>query len=129
MSLQEQHLLQLFQRLDDSAQRLLSEFAEFLCARRPPLLHDTSPNRPVTAAAMNPLPRPPNESVIAALKRLRVSYPMISRSQILEETSELVSQHVMQGRPAREVIDALEQVFARRYQALAEVAPPSPPTG
>lgn len=46
---------------------------------------------------------------------------MLDRSKLLNETSALMAQHVMQGRSAVEVIDELEVVFQTHYEkVLAE---------
>ena len=39
---------------------------------------------------------------------------------MLGATSDLVTQHIMQGREASDVIDELEQVFTDQYQQLKE---------
>jgi hypothetical protein len=41
---------------------------------------------------------------------------MLDRGPMLHETSALMSAHVLQGRDAAEVIDALEALFGRHYQ-------------
>lgn len=53
---------------------------------------------------------------MAAIKRLAASYPMLDRDLMFDEISGLMSEHVLHGRGANEVIDALEAVFARQYQ-------------
>jgi hypothetical protein len=40
---------------------------------------------------------------------------MLNRDDLLHETAELMTAHVLQGRPAEVVIDELELVFRRRY--------------
>ncbi len=108
MSKQEKRLLTLFGALPDDARATLLEFAEFL--------HSRSGGREV--AAPTPIERPKEETVIAAIKRLSATYHMVDRDKMLHETSALVSAHLMQGRPAAEVIDELEQVFRRHYERL-----------
>jgi hypothetical protein len=41
---------------------------------------------------------------------------MLDKAPMLHQTSSLVSAHIMQGRPATEVIDELEQLFESRYR-------------
>jgi hypothetical protein len=53
--------------------------------------------------------------VIKAIKRLKASYSMLSADALLQPTSDLVAAHMIKGRPANEVIDELEQVFAAQY--------------
>jgi hypothetical protein len=64
------------------------------------------------------IPRPAEENVVAALKRLRETYHMLDHSKMLHEASALMAQHMMQGRPAPEVIDELEEIFQQHYSRL-----------
>ena len=64
------------------------------------------------------IPRPENESVVAAIKRLTATYPMLDKPQLLNETSALMTKHVMQGVGVVEVIDELEDLFLRFYNEL-----------
>jgi hypothetical protein len=100
-----QQLQQIFNQLPPEQQQTLLAFAQFLESRvvkKPPL-------------AAKPLPRPSNESVIAAIKRLAQSYPMLDKAKMLDETSRLMSEHIMQGRDKVAVIDELEAVFLKCY--------------
>jgi hypothetical protein len=45
---------------------------------------------------------------------------MIARDLLLNETSALMSAHVIQGRTAVDIIDELERVFAKHYQQLKQ---------
>lgn len=58
-------------------------------------------------------PRPAGESVVGAMKRLRRCYPQLDATALLDQASLLMSAHMLQGRPASEVIDELEVLFAR----------------
>ena len=105
------------ERLDDLLRQLpeeqieqLLDYAEFLLERYGPVQQLSEPL---------PIPRPAQESVVRAIRRLAVSYPMLDRQVLFSETTSLVNQHVMQGRDAVEVIDELEQLFRRHYEALA----------
>ena len=60
--------------------------------------------------------RPVDEKVPAALKRLRLTYPMLDASGLLAEASDLLSEHLMFGRSAVDVIDAMEGLFRGRYE-------------
>jgi hypothetical protein len=111
----EQRLRKLFKKLGDQEQKTLLEFAEFLVSRFEP--EDAALPEP------NYLPRPEDESVIKAVKRLSETYFMLDKDHILHETSALVSQHIMQGRAADEVIDELESVFAGHYEKLKDTRP------
>jgi len=41
---------------------------------------------------------------------------MLDKSKMLDETSALMTEHIMRGRAAVEVIDELEKAFSRRYE-------------
>jgi hypothetical protein len=109
---EEQKLLAILRRLDAGRRRTLLEFAEFLAAR-------TGDGE---TAAREPLPiaRPREETVVMALKRLTRTYPMLDRRRLLAETSRFIAEHALEGRPAREVVDELEAVFARQYERMRE---------
>jgi len=129
MADEREHLLQLLDRLGPSDRSAVLAFAEFLNQRAgqwggasrsvPPATaepREQAPAPPVEEPA--DIPRPENESVVAAVKRLSRTYPMLEKREMLNETSALVAQHVMQGRDAMEVIDELEIIFQRRYEKL-----------
>lgn len=122
----EERLLGLFRTLDAGDQATLLAFAEFLGSRSAglapaPAGQDDTVATERTFPEPEPIPRPENESVVAAVKRLSRTYHMIEKRHMLNETSALVAQHVMQGRDAVEVIDELELVFQRRYEELKSV--------
>jgi len=107
----EQRLREILATLPDEAARALLEYAEFLAARYA---------GPAEITAPLDIPRPPKESVVKAIRRLSATYPMLDRSKVLNETSVLMTQHVIHGRSAVEVIDELEILFRRHYEKLAE---------
>ena len=45
---------------------------------------------------------------------------MLDKKQMLGVTSDLVTQHILQGRDAAEVIDELEDLFTQHYQQLKQ---------
>ncbi len=98
-------LLAIFDRLDTREQDMLMEFAATLAAR-----DDSS-----VPAVMRPEPRPADESVVAAIRRLIRVYPAAGRRRLMGPVSMLMAQHALQGRPAKEVIDELETVFERDH--------------
>jgi hypothetical protein len=107
----EKKLLAVFRQLADEERETFLAFGEFLAGR------DT--NRPVEPIPEpQHTPRPEKESVVAAIKRLSATYPMLDKPQLLNETSVLMTQHVMQGRGANEVIDEIEVLFLRFYEEL-----------
>ena len=56
--------------------------------------------------------------MVKAIRRLSATYPMLDKSKMLNQTSSLVAQHVMQGRETKAVIDELEVVFESHYRKL-----------
>ncbi|KPK55713.1 MAG: Crp/Fnr family transcriptional regulator [Thiotrichales bacterium SG8_50] len=110
MKRSERRLLDVFRRLPDAEADMLVGFAQFLAQR--------AGASAAEIAEPKSIPRPANESVVAALKRLSESYPMLDKAKMLNDTSMLVAEHVMTGREAAEVIDELELVFRRHYEAL-----------
>jgi len=117
----EKKILTVFKKLSEIEQKNLQAFAEFLLSRQKSQLPEDIPEP-------QQIPRAENESVVAALKRLSASYPMLDKPELLNESSTLMTQHVMQGRDVNEVIDDLEALFDRFYQHLLEdVAVNEPP--
>lgn len=106
MAQDDARLAALYNRLPAAERETLLAFAEFLVGRSGVPV-DITPK---------PVERPAQESVVAAIKRLSASYHMLDRSRMLHETSGLMTEHLMQGRPAPEVIDELEALFRRHYQ-------------
>ncbi len=106
----ERRLLKLFRRLAPADRATLLAFAAFLGERAEPATGGGAPREP------RHRPRPERETVVGAIKRLSLTYEMLDRGPMLEETSALMSAHVLQGRAAAEVIDEIEALFARRYQ-------------
>jgi hypothetical protein len=101
-------LQRIFKQLPPEQQETLLAFAEFLQSRLV--------EKPIPPPQPKRLPRPPNESVVAAIKRLAQSYPMLDKAKMLNETSRLMTEHILQGRDRVEVIDELETVFLRHYE-------------
>ncbi len=95
-----------FKKLSSEQQQTLLEFAEFLLTR--------IVKKPLVEAKI--IPRPPDESVIAAIKRLSKSYPMLDKAIMLDKTSSLMTEHIMQGRDKIEVINELETIFLNYYE-------------
>ncbi len=103
-------MLKLFRKLAPSERETLLAFADFLAQRAT----EGAPASPVMREPQL-LPRPERETVVGAIKRLSRVYDMLNRDALLNETSVLMSAHVLQGRAAAEVIDELENLFARHY--------------
>ena len=119
---QQRQLLKHYRSLSESDRHALLRFAQFLADR--PTSTDAQTG---SGKEFVPEPRfepaPEGESVIAAIRRLSRIYFMIDKDQMLHETTELMTQHVMQGRPATEVIAALEALFSDHYRSLADLSP------
>lgn len=107
----EKQLLRIFKDLSQPDQETLQAFAEFLSQRT--RIEDEAPHVPVERVN---IVRPEEESVVAAIKRLSSTYPMLDRSILLTETSSLMTAHVMHGKKARVVIDELEVLFTKHYE-------------
>jgi len=107
----EKKLTEVFRTLSGEQRQSLLDFAEFLASRAPL-------GEPAELLEPLPIPRPENETLIKAIKRLGATYPMLDRSKLLHETSAFVTQHVMHGRPAAEMIDELELVFQRHFEQI-----------
>ncbi len=118
MSDLEENLLNLFRELPAADQASLLAFAEFLRSRAGGVALIRSAREPAPVPEPVEIPRPEAESVVKAVKRLAQTYPMLDKSTMLNDTSTLVMQHVIQGRDAVEVIDELEIVFQRHYARL-----------
>ncbi len=112
----QQRLLKLFDRLSANHREQLLSFAEFLDYRSQADTETEESASPETAAVPLDIPRPESESVIAAIRRLTKTFPMLDKDPLLHETSALMTAHVMQGRAAVEVIDELEVIFRRHYE-------------
>ena len=106
----EKKLLGVFRRLTEADRQTVFAFAEFLNGR-------TEPASSIIAEPIH-IERNPAETIVGALKRLSKMYPMLDKAKMLDETSTLVTQHVIQGRDRAEVIDELEVVFKRHYERL-----------
>lgn len=108
---QDKKLLNIFRELPAEQQETLSAFAEFLASRSAVI-------KPPVASEPQAIPRPAEEKVVHAIKRLRETYPMLDHSKMLHEVSHHMTQHVMQGRAAQDVIDELEVVFRAHYERM-----------
>jgi hypothetical protein len=101
-------LQQIFNQLSPEHQQMLLAFAEFLQTR---VVSNSAPPRQPQY-----LPRPADESVVAAIKRLSQSYPMLEKAKILDKTSSLMTEHILQGRDKVSVINELEVIFEQHYK-------------
>ena len=109
----EKKLLKHFSRLSEEQQKTLLQFAEFLVQRG-----EDSVEAPQEILQPVLIKRPSEETVVGAIKRLTASYPMLDREKLFNETSILMTRHVMQGHEAQLVIDELELLFDKYYREL-----------
>ncbi len=115
MKSSEKKLLALYKQLESTDQETLLAFAKFLSVR------DGGDNPSVMPVAKPQIiHRPESESVVAAIKRLTSSYPMLDKPQLLNESSAIMTRHVMQGMEAKGAIDELEVLFLQFYEELTE---------
>jgi len=105
----EKRLVQLFHLLSAEQRVMVLAFMEFLDSRNPK-------DEEIQVAVPQQIPRPAEESVVKALKRLRETYSMLDPAKLLHEASGHMQQHLLKGKPAAEVIDDLEALFARHYE-------------
>ncbi|MGD8568674.1 MAG: Crp/Fnr family transcriptional regulator [Gammaproteobacteria bacterium] len=108
----EKKLLKHFSKLSPDQQQTLIAFAEFLVQKG----EDAGEPEPIPEPVL--LERPEKETVVGAIKRLTASYPMLERDKLFNETSMLMTKHVMHGHEAEQIIDELEALFDNHYQAL-----------
>jgi len=107
-------LIQTFTQLSDQDQAAVLAFAEFLRQRAP------KSRAPQVIEPPKPLDAPPDESVIKAIKRLSETYFMVDRGNMLNETSNLMTAHMISGKPAVDVIRELTVLFEQQYQQYVE---------
>ena len=110
MNKTEKKCLNVLSDLDSHDQNSVLSFAEFLLDKA------KQEGRLVIVEEPLDIPRPEEERVVAAIKRLSETFPMIKKNSMLDETASLMSAHILQGRGAVEVIDELQILFEKRYE-------------
>ncbi len=119
-------LQQLFAELSEKDQHALLRYAEFLHTQAGQNQVDQNQNAtekeaaPATPEQPVGLPRPAQEIVVAAIRRLAKNYPMLNHDRLLKQSADLMTMHLVQGRPAPEVIDELEALFLDHYNQYLE---------
>lgn len=101
-------ILEILDSLPTQQAEQLLEFAEFMHQR-----HGTDQ---VSQDRLD-IPRPESETVVEAIKRLTKTFPMLDPASLFSETSGFMSESLIGGKPAKEVIDKLEALFRERYEA------------
>jgi hypothetical protein len=107
----ERALLSVFRKLGGADQALLLEIAQRLAGE----VSDDGSKTEMPSYVE--IPRPAEESVIKAIRRLTATYPSMDKKDLLTKSSSLMSEHLLQNRPAMDVIDELEQLFRAQYEA------------
>ncbi len=102
-------LQSLAENLSADEQKTLLDYAEFMVSRS---THQVETVSPIPLEII----RPAEETVVAAMKRLSQTYPMLNMDKLLHDASGLMSEHIMQGRAALDVIDELQVMFEKHYQ-------------
>ena len=100
----------LMSQLGNEHQQAVVDYATFLVQQyniQTPVETDLKPGA---------IARPEQETVIAAIKRLKQTYYMLDTDNLLDETSSLMGQHILRGREALEVIDELQSMFEAKYE-------------
>ena len=110
MSRNKKSLIEIFETLDAERQTSLFDFAEFLQSRGDLVVKEIS--EPVD------IKRPDKETVVGAIKRLKETYPMIDSMSVFSSASELMTDHMVKGRDAIEVIDEMEKIFEEFYSKM-----------
>jgi len=121
-STDERRLSRLFRALDAQSRQTLLSFAEFLSEHSSGIEYRSDLGQEPDALDPVPLeprwePRPVQETVVAAIRRLRRTYPMLDGSAMLTQASSLMAAHVLHGRSAVSVIDELEALFKEQFEA------------
>lgn len=118
-------ILEIIDALHNDKVDLLVEYAEFIYARHGKIhgkqeLKAMPVSSPSSAEIPRPIdiPRPEEEGVVKAIKRLTAAYPMLDKQKLLDKTSVYMTNHIMHGHEASDVIDELEQLFKDQYELL-----------
>ena len=102
-------LLSSLRKLPEAQKQTLVDFAEYLCQQYAVEV-ETIPQQPVT------IPRPQQESVVKAIKRLAKTYPMLDSKILFEKTSSLMMRNLIHGEESGILIDEMELFFQQNYE-------------
>lgn len=105
-----QELIDLYESMDDERKQSLSDFADFLYAKAEPIVKEIP--------SPEDIPRPQEETVVGAIKRLKITYHMVESMTVFSAASSLMTEHMVKGREVTEVIDDMENLFEDAYQKL-----------
>lgn len=107
-----QQLTDLYESMDDERKLSLCDFADFLYAKAEPISKEIPAPEDVS--------RPQEETVVGAVKRLKIKYHMIESMTVFSAASSLMTDHMVKGRDVVEVIDEMEQLFESAYDTLLQ---------
>jgi len=107
-----QQLIDLFESMDENRRQSLSDFADFLYAQADPVVKGILPP--------DDIPRPEEETVVGAIKRLKLTYHMVESMTVFSAASSLMTDHMVSGRDVVEVIDEMELLFEDAYNKLIQ---------
>ena len=108
MSKLEDAILKSLRQLPEAQKQVLADYAEFLCQRYA-IEEDSVAKIPLD------IPRPQEESVVKAIKRLSKTYPMLDSKELFEKTSSYMMRNLMHGEGSSVLIDEMEVYFEQTY--------------
>ncbi len=110
-------LTDLYEAMDDQRKQSLSDFADFLYAQADPISKEVPQPENIS--------RPETETVVGAIKRLKLTYPMIGSMKVFSAASSLMTEHMVNGRNVIEIIDEMEVLFVNAYDEMLEENTPA----
>ena len=105
-------LIELYEAMDDERKLSLCDFADFLYAKAEPISKEVP--------EPDEIPRPEEETVVGAVKRLKATYHMVESMTVFSAASSLMTDHMVKGRDVVEVIDEMEALFEESYNKLLQ---------
>ena len=121
----EKRLLEVHSALTPDNRGSLLSFAEFLLSRQPAEQNTTVDAAPAPPTTPLDIPRPDDETVVGAIRRLRETYPMVPRKAVFQQSSTLMTQHIVAGTDVTVVVTELETLFLDEYNKLKPGGDPS----
>lgn len=107
-----QQLISVYESMDEQSRQSLSDFADFLYERSTPVVKQVPPPKEI--------PRPPQETVVGAIKRLKSSYHMVENMAVFSAASSLMTDHMVKGRELDEVVEEMEKLFEEAYRKMLQ---------
>ena len=107
MNKNEKKLINNYNALDSAERDMLISFSDFLAQRSEKFYRIEEPVK---------ISRPPEETIIAAIKRMSATYPMLDKGKMLSDVSEKMTAHLIHGQDLALVIDETEDYFKQQYE-------------